>query len=184
MTFVREHTSLCKKYTKATLIEGASSDSRVSLFSLWNTTLTLSTKFFLANNWDLESTGSVWTYTTATAARHLSTRLWLMFPVSGVHNCHKYQPETHKSCWLSKFIVLALDCFPRCVGSLLILKNIHGQQCNVTYRKPGQDLPGSNPVVSHFFTLIILYREAQNYSSCFLFSKTNGVWKPLQVILH
>ena len=31
----------------------------------------------------------------------------------------------------------------------------HGQQCNVTYRKPGQDLPGSNPVVSHFFTLII-----------------------------
>ena len=37
--------------------------------------------------------------------------------------------------------------------------NFHGQQCNVTYRKPGQDLPGSNPVVSHFFTLIILYRE-------------------------
>ena len=36
----------------------------------------------------------------------------------------------------------------------------HGQQCNVTYRKPGQDLPGSNPVVSHFFTLIIVYREA------------------------
>ena len=60
----------------------------------------------------------------------------------------------------------------------------HGQQCKVTYRKPGQDLPGSNPVVSHFFTLIILYREAQNYSSCFLFSKTDGVWKPLQVILH
>ena len=51
----------------------------------------------------------------------------------------------------------------------------HGQQCNVTSRKPGQDLPGSNPVVSHFFTLIILYREAQIYSSCFLFSKTNGV---------
>ena len=37
----------------------------------------------------------------------------------------------------------------------------HGQQCNVTYRKPGQDLPGSNPVVSHFFTLNILYREAK-----------------------
>ena len=36
----------------------------------------------------------------------------------------------------------------------------HGQQCNVTYRKPGRDLPGSNPVVSHFFILIILYREA------------------------
>ena len=51
----------------------------------------------------------------------------------------------------------------------------HGQQCNVSYRKPGQDLPGSNPVVSHFFTLFILYIEAQNYSSCFLFSKTNGV---------
>ena len=54
-------------------------------------------------------------------------------------------------------------------------EKIHGQQCNVTYRRPGQDLPGSNPVVSHFFTLIILYRKAQNYSSCFLFSKTNGV---------
>ena len=36
----------------------------------------------------------------------------------------------------------------------------HGQQCNVTYRKPRRDLPGSNPVVSHFFTLIISYREA------------------------
>ena len=66
----------------------------------------------------------------------------------------------------------------------IICRHPHGQQCNVTYRKPGQDLPGSNPVVSHFFTLIILYREAQNYSSCFLFSKTNGVLKPLQVILH
>ena len=31
-------------------------------------------------------------------------------------------------------------------------QDTHGQQCNVTYRKPGQDLPGSNPVVSHFFT--------------------------------
>ena len=58
---------------------------------------------------------------------------------------------------------------------LKVFASLHGQQCNVTYRKPGQDLPGSNPVVSHFFTLIILYREAQNYSSCFLFSKTNGV---------
>ena len=36
----------------------------------------------------------------------------------------------------------------------------HGQQCNVTHRKPGRDLPGSNPLVSYFFTLIILYREA------------------------
>ena len=52
-------------------------------------------------------------------------------------------------------------------------KNLHphGQQCNVTYRKPGRDLPCWNPVVSHFFTLIILYREAENYSSWFFSQK-------------
>ena len=61
----------------------------------------------------------------------------------------------------------------------------HGQQCNVTYRKPGRDLPGSNPVVSHIFTLIILYREAKKLLFLlFVSSKANGVWKQLQVILH
>ena len=38
-----------------------------------------------------------------------------------------------------------------------LLRVLHGQQCNVTYTKSGQDFPGSNPVVSHFFTLIISY---------------------------
>ena len=50
----------------------------------------------------------------------------------------------------------------RLMGGFLkdIAMNKHGQQCNVTYRRPERDLPDSNPVVSHFFTLIILYREA------------------------
>ena len=47
----------------------------------------------------------------------------------------------------------------------------HRQHCNVTGRKPGQDLPGSNPVVSHVFIVMILYRKANNYSLCFLSQK-------------
>ena len=56
----------------------------------------------------------------------------------------------------------------------------HGQQCNVTYRKPGRDLPGSIPVVSHFFIASNAMTRIQT-NSCVSVQEPDAALSPLAI---
>ena len=70
--------------------------------------------------------------------------------------------------------------YMRCMQVLPLFLRTHGQQCNVTYKQP------------HTFCLTLFYlilpdhfvQRSIKLLVLLFFSKTNGVCKPLQVILH